>query len=185
MINIKIVTISILVLIVIVGVMFNVEAAIIPTWINSTINKVRNPADLYEPIVLDEYEFWSQGYTKTYKLLPKYSDFYAIGIKCQEKYIPSGYGTKTKYRFGGKLKVDFYHKDELLFSEEISGMKTIGYVKNDMHHLNSIELSYFEIPLQGKYKKDISVRLTVIEPDDYLKNYQDAIKLTIGVSTTP
>ncbi len=35
------------------------------------------------------------------------------------------------------------------------------------------------------YKDDISITLTVLEPDQELKKYADSIKLYIAVSATP
>ena len=59
------------------------------------------------------------------------------------------------------------------------------YVQNDMNHFNKISLFTFDIPLQKKYTKDISVKITVLEPDQELKRFGDLISLYIAVSATP
>ena len=99
--------------------------------------------------------------------------------------MPSGYATKSKYTFNGKIKIDFFYKDLLLSSKIISSYVSVTYKKNDMNYLEKISLSIFEVPLMGKYKKDISVRVSVLEPDNELKNYADSAKLFIGISGTP
>jgi hypothetical protein len=46
-------------------------------------------------------------------------------------------------------------------------------------------LMSFEIPLLGRYKNDISIRISVLEPDQELKIYGNSIMLYIAVSATP
>lgn len=135
------------------------------------------PDDLYEPIVKDNFLFYEKGFTKTYSLQPKYLVSYNIGFL-----IESG-NLSSKYKFSGKVKVDFYWKGKLLFSKEITSHISASYADNDLKHFSDVRLLRFEIPFQGKYIDDISMRLTVLEPDENLKQYGDSIKLFIKVGS--
>ncbi len=135
------------------------------------------PKDLYEPIVKDNFLFYEKGFTKTYSLQPKYFVSHNIGFL-----IESG-NLSSKYKFSGTVKVDFYWKDKLLFSKEITSHISAAYSNNDLKHFSDVRLLCFEIPFQGKYANEISVRLTVLEPDENLKQYGDSIKLFIGVGS--
>ena len=137
------------------------------------------PEDLYKPIITDDFLFYEKGFTRTYSLQPKYLDFYNIG------FLVENCNLSSKYKFSGKVKVDFYWKDKLLCSKQIISQISAAYSNSDLKHFSDVLLLSFEIPFQGKYKDDISVRLTVLEPDEGLKEYGDSIKLFIGVSPIP
>ena len=158
-------------------------ASLLPTSFMHLVHLIVTPKDLYNPIVYDEFLFYNKGHAKTYSLETKYNDYYEIGIIFEKKDMPSGYATKSKYIFNGKLKIDFFSKDLLVSSNIISSYESVIYSKNDMNYLEKISLSIFEVPLMGKYKKNVSVRVSVLEPDIVLKNYADSAKLYIGIST--
>ena len=149
------------------------------------IHLIVTPEDLYKPIVYDEFIFHTKGHTKTYSLETKYNDYYSIGIIFENKDMPSGYATKSKYNFNGKLKIDFFSRELLVSSKIISSFASVTYKKNDMNYLEKVSLSVFEVPLMGKYKRNISIRVSVLEPDNELKNYADSARLFIGISGTP
>jgi hypothetical protein len=159
--------------------------SLLPTRFMHFLHLIVTPRDIYNPIVYDEFIFYSKGYTKIYPLETKYNDYYEIGIVFKNEDMPSGYATKSKYTFNGKIKIDFFYKDLHVSSKIISSYFSVTYKKNDMNYLEKISLSIFEVPLMGKYKKDISVRVSVLEPDNELKNYADSAKLYIGISGTP
>ena len=102
---------------------------------------------------------------------------YNIGFSAETNDLPS------KYKFNGKIKADFYWKDKFLFSKEITSLISASYANNDIEHYSDVRLLRFEIPLQRKYKEDISVQLTVLEPDESLKQYGDSIKLFVKVGS--
>ncbi|MBU4477667.1 MAG: hypothetical protein KKH34_01020 [Candidatus Omnitrophica bacterium] len=159
------------------------KSNLIPVGIKRTFHIMTMPADLFEPILKDKFLFWKKGFSKTYKLSPKYSDIYAVGFICENEKIPSGWGKKGgKYRFMGLIQANFYWKNKKIFTETIENHVSGFYVKGDMNYYREIEFINFEIPLKGKYKKDISLELTVIEPDEYLRQFENSIKLYVGVS---
>jgi hypothetical protein len=159
--------------------------SLLPTSLIHFLHLIVTPEDLYDPIVYDEFLFYNKGYSKTYSLKTKYNDYYSIGIIFENRDMPSGYATNPKYTFNGKLKIEFFYKDLLVSSEIVSSYVRFLYSKNDMNYLEKISLSVFEVPLMGKYKKDISVMVSVLEPDNELKNYADSARLYIGISGTP
>lgn len=150
-----------------------------PIWVRHIFHQIITPKDLYQPIVIDNFLFFKKNFSKTYLLQPKYLDIYEIGFFSDTSAIPS------KYKFKGKIKAEFFWKGKFLFDELITSINNAWYANGDMTKYKEVSLMSFEIPLQGKYKNDISVKLTVLEPDQELENYQDSIKLHIVVSAAP
>lgn len=141
-------------------------------------HKIKPPKDLFDPIVLDDYKFYEEGFSKIYKLEPKYYDIYAFGISTDQKELSS------KYRFKGRIKLEFFSRDKLILEKTAIEIDAGWFLNNDTDWYKDISLLYFEIPLLGKYKKDISVKVTVLEPDMDLKD-KKSLKLYIAVSGTP
>ena len=139
------------------------------------------PEDLYESIVTDDFLFYEKGFTKTYQLKPKYLDSYAISLISEKQNISGG------YKFSGKLKAEFFWKDTFLLEKTAISQGSAYYADGDkeMKYFKKVFLIDFDVPLKGKYKDDISVRLTVLEPVEGLKEYGDSIRLSIGVSAIP
>jgi len=137
------------------------------------------PEDLYKPVASDNFLFYEKGFTKEYALEPQYIDLYSIGFFVEKNNLPS------TYKFKGKVKAEFFYKNKLLFRKEIISINSAGYADKESKYFKDVDLLSFDIPFQGKYKDDISIRLTVLEPDESLKEYGDAIKLFIRVSPIP
>jgi len=102
-----------------------------------------------------------------------------IGIVSEKQNI------SREYKVKGKFKAEFFWKDKFLFEKVATSQRAFWQSDNDHVHYKGIDLIDFEVPLNGKYKDEISVRLTVLEPDEGLKEYGDSIKLSIGVSAIP
>ena len=120
--------------------------AIIPA-----INFVFVPDDYYEPLISEEFIFHKKGYSKVYLLPYKYPKMCAVKLIRAENDLSKINGLT------GKLKAEFFYKDQLLF-EKVS-------TDSDPCLTNrSIELIEFAMPLNNKYRKNISVKLTVLEP---------------------
>ncbi|MBI4847382.1 MAG: hypothetical protein HY808_02215 [Nitrospirae bacterium] len=173
--------ISILVLILMSGLLFKLIKGFIPfpIGLRHLINITIAPKDLYQPVALDDFSFYEQGFTKSYSVKPAYLDTYEIGFLIEKN------GIESTYKFKGKIKVEFFWRDKFLFDSIITSMEQARYVQNDMTHYKEIVLFNFDVPLQGKYKNDLAVKLTVLEPDMELKRLSDSIKLYIAVSATP
>jgi hypothetical protein len=169
----------VLLIILIGGSLFYFNIMSIPIGIRHLVNLSLSPKDLYQPIALDTFEFYSVGYTKKYKLDPKYSDIYELGIVACDTGIPAS------FRFKGKLKVIFEADGKYLFERIITNQQRAIYLKSDMNKYRMVTLTDFEIPLLGKYRKDIYMTLVVIEPDLGIEKYRDCIKLYIAVSASP
>ena len=151
----------------------------IPLWMRSITHSIFEPEDLYKPIVTDDFLFYEKGFTRTYTLKPKYLDYYMIGFVSGKQNI------SREYKVKGKLKAEFFWKDKFLFEKVATSQCAFWQSDNDHAHYKGIDLIDFEVPLNGKYKDDISVRLTVLEPDEGLKEYGDSIRLSIAVSAIP
>lgn len=151
----------------------------LPIGIRHLFHRIISPEDLHQPIVTDNFLFFENNFSKTYSLHPKYLDIYEIGFFNDEA------GISSKYKFRGKIKAEFFWKDKLLFDKIATTIDSAWYVQGDVACYKSICLLKFCLPLQGKYKKDISVRLTVLEPDEELEKYKNSLKLYIAVSAVP
>ena len=136
------------------------------------------PKDLYKPIVTDDFSLDEKGLTKRYFIKPKYSTIYEILFLVDQKS-----GIDQKYKFNGKIKAEFFYKDKLLFENLINNQYYSLFISKTNSYI-LIGILNFDIPLQNKYKDNISIKLTVMEADQELKKYHDSIKLCIKVSPT-
>lgn len=137
------------------------------------------PKDLYDPIVIDNFLFNKKGFQKKYILNPKYLDMYDISISFLNKNFLS------KYKFTGKLLVEFLYKGEVVSKKIVDRVISAIYAEKDISKYKKISLLTFEIPILGKYKENISIRITVLEVDQKLEKFRDSIMLNIAVSATP
>ena len=178
--NIMIIAV-ILSVIITIGVVIKVVKGFIPLpiGIRHLYHLIVAPDDLYEPIVRDNFLFYEKGFTKSYTLHPKYLDIYDLGIISVHEELSS------KYKFSGKLSVEFLWKDKVLSTEMADSIESATYVEGDMKKYKKVSLMSFEIPFSGKYKDDISIRISVIEPDQELKEYGDSVRLFLAVSASP
>jgi hypothetical protein len=160
------------------------ESSLLPTSFMHLIHLIIVPKDLHNYLVYDGFLFYNKGHTKTYSLDTKYNDYYELGIVFEEKNMPSGYATKQNYSFNGKLKVDFFSNNSLVLSKTVSTYNSVIYTKGDMNYLEKVSLLRFGVPIMGKYMKDISVKISVLEPDPVLQAYADSAKIYISISGT-
>jgi len=147
----------------------------VPAGIRHLANMVFSPDDMYEPIVLDRFAFWERDFTKTYALHPKYFGIYAIGI-----FIEDGAFEKN-FKFNGKVNIGYYYKDKLLYEEVISSHRYASYAGKSMTHYSKVCLHQFDVPLKDIYAKNISVCMTVLEPDENLEKYKDSLRVYISL----
>lgn len=137
------------------------------------------PDDLYESIISNDFSFDIRGFAKTFELHPKYLDLYDLSISFLDG------GISSKYKFSGKLLVEFLHDGNVVSKKIANQIVAANYVGNDMLKYNKITLMTFEIPIIGKFKEEISLRITVLEIDQNLKNYKGSVKLQVAVSSSP
>jgi len=179
----KVIIVSVIVLFVLGLLVLKIVNGFVPTplRIRHLSHLAFPPKNLYNPIIIDDFPFHEAGYTKTYPLKPKYLDIYSIGYFTEKQNISS------KDKFKGKIKAEFFYKGKFLFEKTTTSQIAAGYADGDrkMEYFKDVFLMDFEIPLQKKYKKGISVRLTVLEPYEGLKKYGNSVKLFIGVSSIP
>ena len=87
----------------------------------------------------------------------------------------------SKEDFSGKLKVEFLWQGKVLSERVITSIER-GVCGNSETQFKAVSFMTFEMPLQAKYKENISVRLTVLEAFKNLKKYDDSLQLYIAVS---
>ncbi len=151
----------------------------LPIGSRHLMHLVSPPRDLYKPIIIDNFLFYEKGFSRTYSLQPKYLDIYEIGFFSDKKVILSS------YKFQGKLKVEFFYKDKFLFEKIVTSYKAAWLANGDSDHFKEISLLAFEMPLLGKYKNDVSIKIAVLEPDIQLEAFKNSVKLYISVSAIP
>ena len=126
------------------------------------------PKDLYDPIISDDFSFYEKGYTKTYNLIPKYNDYYSVGIKIK------GENFSSDFSFKGVVAVEFFTPNgKELDLEKIENIKAL--------YKSEAEMFNFPMPFNGTHK-NVIVKVSVLEPDLGFLEYGENIKLFIGVS---
>lgn len=139
------------------------------TEIIPTIYFIFQPEDYYEPLISDEFVFYQKGYSKTYLLPYKYPGVHAI------KLVRGNNDLSKTNGLTGKLKAEFFYKEQLLFEEVSTGIDPC--LTNRVIYL----LEFF-MPLNNRYKKDISVRITVLEPYMELEQF-GRLYIEIGITS--
>ena len=136
------------------------------------------PKDLYEPVLIDEFPFDKEGFSKEYSIKPKYIDIYEIGFFDESCSIPS------TYRFDGKIELQIIQNEKIIYRKDIMAMESASYSKQDMNFYKKVVLTTFEFPVK-KFKKDMILRVTVLKKDDKIDLFIDKIKLYVCVSSIP
>ena len=162
----------------------------VPVWLRHACYSIWAPADLCQPIKRDNFSFSQKGFTRTYPLRPKYLGTYCIGAVCESRTVPMPNRVPNRdvwSLFDGVLRAEFYWKDKFLFERVLSGQRiasitTGSYESGDdeMHYIDKVGFVWFDIPLDGKYINDITVKLTVLKPYEKLATYEDSMLLFIG-----
>ena len=131
----------------------------------------------YEPQIVEDFRLDIKGYSKAFNLNLKYLDSYSLGI------TNGDIGFPEKYRFKGKLKLQFFYKNKLIREAEIEEQDIAYYMTTSPgFDYREINLAYFDIPLDHRYKNNLSLKVTVIEPDPHIAEFGKDLKIVIGVS---
>lgn len=136
-------------------------------------------SDLYMPIAFESFSFAEKGFVKTIKIQPKHLDVYEIGMAIE------GEGLDSNYKYNGRLMVEIIHKDKKIYQDIVDRYKEAWYVKGNSDKYGKISLYKFNIPFLNKYINEISIRITVLDPDEYLASYPNDIGLYVAISASP
>ena len=170
----------------------------LPKWFRKFSYSVYTPIDLLEPIITDKIDLSDGGFTKTYQLRPRYQGTYWIVLDFESGIIPQD--DDVRELFDGKIKAEFFWKDKFLF-EKVTSPYHSHYVSNhstkqvpsssqisdmsnesdDVFYLTKWSLVSFDIPFDGKYIDDISVKLTILKPYKKITSYEDSFLLKIEI----
>lgn len=138
------------------------------TYIIPFVHFVFQPDDYLDPLIVDQFMFKEKGYSKTYFLPYKYPQIYAIKMSRGKNDLLIINGLT------GKLKAEFFYQDRLLFEKESTCLD--GSMSDTI-----TELIEFVMPLDNKYKSDLSVTITVLEPFKELEAFDRPLFIQIGV----
>jgi hypothetical protein len=152
----------------------------IPIGIRHYLHSIIQPEDLYDPLVVDAFRFSERGYSKTYQLRPRYLDLHEMGL------LPGPKGIESGYRFQGKLRVEVLSKGQVVLDRTVTAITHAWYADKEMARYKQVVLIQFAIPVGNWHLEDLSVRVTVVEPDQSLVRIDDGgIHLYIAVSGSP
>lgn len=147
-----------------------------PMGLRHFLNVIVYSGDLCKPITVDDkFLFDQKGYTKTFLLKPKYLDYYEVNIFSKKENIP------IKFNFTGKLETIVFYKNKIVF-KDISSSEIAGYLskKDPSNYVKQIAFARFALP----YKKDVYLKVTVLEPVKELESLKDSISLSVSVTGT-
>ncbi|MFC1809856.1 hypothetical protein ACFL3D_07100 [Candidatus Omnitrophota bacterium] len=178
--NKTIIKILAVILIIVIGGYF-VYDRILPIGIRHLLHLAIGAPNLFKPILKVNYDFSEVGEVKKYELKPFYSDVYEVGIMAEDKCLPSGWEKGEGYAFTGRLKVDLFHKDKLIYSREITQSRGGVIYDGDMNYFKKVSLIDFDVPFAGKYKHNLTMKVTTLQKDTYLCNNKEAVYLYVGV----
>ncbi len=133
------------------------------TYIIPLVHFVFQPDDYNDPLIVDDFLFHKKGYSKIYSLPYKYPQIHAVKIISEEMGLSKFNGS------AGKLKAQFFYEDRLLFEKVVTSLNENKY------------LVEFAMPLNNKYKKDIELKLTIIEPFKELVELNKPLPVEIGI----
>lgn len=136
------------------------------TLIIPAIHFIFQPDDYDEPLIFDEFIFHEKGYSKTYSLSYKYPQIHSIDLARGENDL------SQINELTGILKAEFFYKDRLLFEKVTTDF-------DDCLRNRTVKLIKFAMPLNNKYKKNISLRLTILGPYVELEKF-DNLFIEVG-----
>lgn len=147
-----------------------------PIGLRHFVNLVKPPDDLYNPILIENFNFKVKNYTKTYRLKPKYADIYELGLVNEKEKIP------TSFKFNGIMEMRLYHKNKQILNKIIDKTISHTYSKKDSNCLEKVVFTTFPMSVKGRDKNSIFLKVTVIQPDDSISQFA---KLYVAVSDLP
>lgn len=137
------------------------------------------PKDYWKDIVYDDFDFYTKGYSKIYKLDYKYFTLYSIAMVDENEKLPDMINGEI-YEFKGKIKVEFFSDKKLIQEDYILAWERGFVSKKSIYFIYAYELKSFTIPVANQYK-NLSVKLTVVEPMKYY-NPKNKLKISIGAT---
>ncbi len=131
----------------------------------------------YQPQIIEDFRLDVAGYSKILDLNLSYMERYSLSITNGEIGFPE------KYKFNGKLKLQFFYKNKLVRERQVVEQEVAVYgTKRKGFYFNEITLTYFDLPLDRKYKDNLSLKVTVVEPDTTISEFGKELKIVIGVN---
>jgi len=154
-------------------------------WI---INYLIDWDDLFIPVIKDDkYVFSKKGFSKTYKINPRYCGNYKIGIDAKMiGGIPRReFSNKSIPVFDVKIIVN---ANDIVYNRVLESEYADGFVlerKESIENEKFISYSFsdaFRIPVNGDYlyyRKELCLTITMINPIKYLKSHNGKVFLYI------
>ncbi len=167
---------SLIVLVFFVGIfVFIKKGNIVPVGIYHLINLNNPPADLYTPLVLDDFMFSKNGFSKTYTVSPRYKDIHEIGVSFTEK------GLDSKHKFEGVLGIEFLCGATVVLEKQVSSFQRSWFLNKEMTKDKKVSFETFNSLLCGNLE-EIGIKVTVKKGDSLLEEFGT---LYIAVSSAP
>ena len=146
---------------------------------NHLLHLASPPDDLYIPVATNSIALHSKGATTEFSFNPKYKDTYEVGIFAVGDPIPA------TYKFSGEIRIEFIQAGETISSQTVTNFSSGWYAGNSMDHYKSRAFCSFDVPLQGRSKDKITVRIHVLKPDQEFEKFKDKVRAWVRVSPIP
>ncbi|MBT4760925.1 MAG: hypothetical protein HOO06_04430 [Bdellovibrionaceae bacterium] len=150
-------------------------------WVKHSFSK---PKDFYTPLVSDsDFDFSQKGFTKEYKILPKYRYDHEIALSFAKNTFHSNFRNGGKgYEFLGIFKVEIYLKKKLIREMLISEYNASYFQKGLSFYRTTSLKSKFSPPISWLRLVPILVKVTQLKVDKVLSKNNDKVKLVLRVS---
>jgi len=144
-------------------IIFNLNIFFHKVIFRNVIFMLNQPKDLYDFIVNERIDIIKKG-TYNFEFVNKYDGKHSVGI-ILENFLDSLYFSKSNFKL--RLKIDFYLKERLVFSN----IKNVSYPFKGKKGSGFIFLTY-SCPSNLPRNQLIICKVTIIEPDyELFKKY--------------
>jgi hypothetical protein len=126
-----------------------------------------------------DFDFSQKGYSEKHLLMPKYYGVYALGVDCKEG------GISSQYKYKGELQAEFFSNKKLIFKKTTTAIVSAQHAAGGLAKYRSLSLMNFDIPFQGEYEDDLSIKFTVLKVDTELKRLGARCELFSAMDARP
>lgn len=151
----------------------------IPELLKRLYYITQNQEQKLDTITIDrDFRFFEKGYSCSTKIISNscpLPHFVILDFQNTKKKIP------VDYVFKGKIQFEFIRENKTVLIQEIKQVKNvIRYENQKPSYTYCFNLTRIPFPLAGKTYNGLTVKVTVIEPDEYLREHADAAIMVLS-----
>jgi hypothetical protein len=114
----------------------------------------------------EHFPIWESGAEIQIELQPEYTSEYFLTMTFQEEH------RDKDFTYSGRLRLEIFHRGILKKTIEIGQGAVFS---NGWSTHQTVWLASFYLPLEDRYWENLSLRLTVLEPDKNLEKYSESM----------